>query len=76
MSKLRHSIDGFNPGWAVNIYDRDRRLLCTLEPSHAWAFTIGIVLGGLMMLGWSGGDRHQLQPPHLSSPKTAPLTVD
>ncbi len=32
-------------GWAVHIYDGDRRLRCTLEPSHGWAFVAGIGLG-------------------------------
>ena len=32
-------------GWAVHIYNGDRHLLCTLEPSHSWVFVIGISVG-------------------------------
>lgn len=36
---------GVNEGWAIHIYDRDRHLLCSLEPSHGWVFCTGIGLG-------------------------------
>lgn len=32
-------------GWIVQVYGRDRRLLCVLEPSHGWTFLIGCGLG-------------------------------
>ncbi|EKQ66888.1 hypothetical protein OsccyDRAFT_4698 [Leptolyngbyaceae cyanobacterium JSC-12] len=76
MSKLKQSLDELNTGWAVNIYTSDRRLLCTLNPSHAWAFALGICLGGFIMLSWSSSDRAPIQPPSITSPGTAPLAID
>ena len=37
-------------GWAVHVYDSDRRLRFTLEPSHIWAFGWGIGVGLLLAL--------------------------
>ncbi len=34
-----------NEGWMVQVYGRDRRLLCVLEPSHGWTFLIGCGVG-------------------------------
>ena len=31
--------------WAVQVYGGNRRLHCTLEPSHGWAFGTGLRLG-------------------------------
>lgn len=76
MSKVKQSIDGLNPGWAINIYGSDRRLICTLEPSHAWVFVLGIALGGLMMLSWGSSDRPRNQPSIASPDRGAPLAVD
>ena len=40
-------------GWAVHVYDRDRHLRFTLEPSHIWAFGWGIGVGLLLAIIWS-----------------------
>jgi hypothetical protein len=41
-------------GWAIHIYNCDRRLLCTLEPSHGWVFTAGLAFGlGLAIIGYN-----------------------
>jgi hypothetical protein len=37
-------------GWSVHVYGSDRRLLCSLYPSHGWAFFVGIVLGFILAL--------------------------
>ena len=37
-------------GWMIHIYDRNRRLCCTLEPSHGWVFGAGLSLGALITL--------------------------
>ena len=40
-------------GWAVHVYDSDRHLRFTLEPSHIWAFSWGIGVGLLVAIMWS-----------------------
>ncbi len=40
-------------GWAVHVYDSDRYLRFTLEPSHIWAFSWGIGVGILVAIVWS-----------------------
>ncbi|MGB3310385.1 MAG: hypothetical protein WBG32_04530 [Nodosilinea sp.] len=32
-------------GWAIHVYDCDRHLLFTLQPSHGWMLLLGMVLG-------------------------------
>jgi hypothetical protein len=32
-------------GWSVQIYGRDRRLICSLEPSHDRFFIVGLAIG-------------------------------
>lgn len=51
-----------NEGWAVHVYDSNRRLQFTLEPSHIWAFSWGIGVGLLVALVWSAlhGASHNL----------------
>lgn len=45
-------------GWLVQIYGRDRRLLCVLEPSHAWTFLLGCGVGLLLAIGWLNLSKH------------------
>ncbi len=52
-SKPPTRMDTPQPGWLVQIYNGDRRLLCMLEPSHAWTFLLGCGLGLLLAVGWS-----------------------
>lgn len=49
-------------GWAVHVYDSDRHLRFTLEPSHIWAFGWGIGVGLVMAIVWSAlyGASHSL----------------
>lgn len=49
-TRMKPSID---EGWAVHVYDSDRRLRFTLEPSHIWAFIWGIGVGLLVAIVWS-----------------------
>lgn len=49
MNKLQYPID---EGWSVHIYDRQRRLLCALEPSHGWTFLSGCFLGLVLAMVW------------------------
>ena len=36
----------------MQVYGRDRRLLCVLEASHGWIFAIGCGFGVLLTLLW------------------------
>lgn len=62
-------------GWAVQIYSRDRHLLCSLYPSHGWAFLAGITLGFIVTLV---GVKHQpvAHPVSVSIPIETPLNLD
>ncbi len=57
-------------GWAVHVYDSDRRLRFTLEPSHIWAFSWGIGGGLLVAILWSV----LYSASHSCSSNTEPLT--
>jgi hypothetical protein len=83
MSKVSNQLqEALDTGWSVQIYSRDRRLLCSLYPSHGWAFLIGIVLGFVVALvSLSGQVSAQSSPPAQSSssfsaPITAPFSLD
>ena len=39
-------------GWMVQVYGRDRRLLCVLEPFHGWVLLVGCGLGLLLAILW------------------------
>ncbi|MFP4134456.1 MAG: hypothetical protein ACLFRN_04815 [Halothece sp.] len=45
MNYLKDEID---EGWSVQIYGRDRRLLCSFYPSHGWTFFLGFIFGLLL----------------------------
>ena len=65
-------------GWTIHIYSSDRRLLCSLDPSHGWALAVGGILGVVVALvGFSASSpclatQESTTPTHL----TAPLQVD
>jgi len=62
MTKLQDSIrEPIDEGWSVHIYDRHRRLLCTLAPSHGWMFLLGCVFGIMVAMLW--GNVAQQSPP-------------
>lgn len=61
MNKLQNPVD---EGWSVHIYDRRRRLLCSLEPSHGWTFLLGCLLGLGLAITWTNLVH--------SSPRTSP----
>ncbi|MEL6776524.1 MAG: hypothetical protein AAFO06_04645 [Cyanobacteria bacterium J06597_16] len=39
-------------GWLIQVYGRNRRLLCVLEASHGWLFLLGFGVGGLLTVFW------------------------
>ncbi|NES96835.1 MAG: hypothetical protein F6K32_16675 [Desertifilum sp. SIO1I2] len=57
-----------NEGWVVQVYGSNRRLLCVLEPSHAWIFSIGCIVGLLLSIIWINAARHS--PPLEPAPPT------
>jgi hypothetical protein len=64
-SKQSHPQFEADEGWLVQVYGRDRRLLCVLEPSHGWIFLLGCVTGLLLAVLWFNIARH--------SPSAAPV---
>lgn len=69
-TKLRPRIDQTSEGWLVQIYGRDRRLLCVLESSHAWTFLLGCGFGLLVAVGWF--NLANLSPTPTYEPATTP----
>ncbi|AVP89534.1 MULTISPECIES: hypothetical protein [unclassified Synechocystis] len=65
-----------NAGWIIHVYDKSRRLLFVLEPSHAWLFFLGCGVGLLLSVVWVNVARHS--PPLESSPVkvSPPFQVD
>jgi hypothetical protein len=59
-------------GWSVQIYSSDRRLLCSLEPSHAWGFLVGISVGVVLALV---GTQHLHTQPQTSTTTTPSTTT-
>ncbi|PZO39558.1 MAG: hypothetical protein DCF21_07555 [Leptolyngbya sp.] len=65
-------------GWAIHIYSRDRNLLCSLEPSHLWAFAAGAALGLLVAVIGYNLPSAPLPTAPVPPPAdfTAPLQID
>ena len=49
-TKLNTPTQSVDEGWSIHFYDRERRLRCTIEPSHGRALGLGVVLGVLITL--------------------------
>lgn len=63
-------------GWLVQLYGRDRRLLCVLEPSHGWSFLVGCGLGLVIAVIWVNAARYH-PPVEPQSPTELPqLQID
>jgi hypothetical protein len=70
---MKYSIkDEIDEGWSVQIYGRDRRLLCSLYPSHGWTFLAGFVVGLLLALIIAG--YQSTQASSLTSPSSNPTS--
>lgn len=64
-------------GWSIQVYSGDRRLVCSLEPSHAWVFLAGLGMGFLLALIGLGNWQPQVTASERSTDAvTAPLSVD
>ncbi|NBD32238.1 MAG: hypothetical protein GVY17_04515 [Cyanobacteria bacterium] len=70
---MKYSIkDKIDEGWSIQIYGRDRHLLCSLYPSHGWVFFAGFLLGLLITLMIAG--QHPNQGSSFTSPSSKPST--
>ncbi|NJN20250.1 MAG: hypothetical protein HC812_02335 [Leptolyngbya sp. RL_3_1] len=74
--KQTNGLKDIDEGWRVQVYDRDRRLICLLEPSHGWVFFFGCVTGFLIAV--AGLSRTVTTPPPSPAiPSDAPpLQID
>ncbi len=62
-------------GWSIHVYDQERHLRCTIEPSHGWAMGLGLVLGILVTVLVTNIDlpiKVQTPPVKLSEPSLDP----
>ncbi|MGF1538207.1 MAG: hypothetical protein ACFB4J_17220 [Elainellaceae cyanobacterium] len=73
MKKLQAPVD---EGWSIHVYDRKRRLLCTLEPSHGWAFGLGCIFGLLIAMAWGNLVHHSRSATPANSPEAPQTQVD
>lgn len=63
-------------GWVVQVYGRNRRLLCVLESSHGWIFLAGCCVGLLLSAIWVNAARN-ISPVEPTAPADAPaLQID
>ncbi len=59
-------------GWLVQVYGGNRRLLCVLEPSHAWMLLIGFSVGLLFSFFLVNSIRHN-PPSDFYQPTQSPM---
>jgi len=69
-SKPHTRLDNSSSGWLVQVYSGDHRLLCVLDPSHAWAFLLGCGFGLLLAIIWLNLARYSSAP--TCKPATTP----
>lgn len=77
MNRSTHPLkERFDNGWSVQIYSRDRRLLCSFYPSHGWVLLIGIALGfSLAFVGLRSQSTARPSPPE-PAPIETPLPLE
>jgi hypothetical protein len=63
-------------GWAVQVYSSDRRLICSLDPSHGWAFLLGLLLGIVPVLIGINASSQATPRPAVSMPAEPPFGID
>ena len=62
-------------GWAVHVYDSDRHLRLTVEPSHIWAFGWGTGVGIFVTVALSTFYSASSNTKHLINPSLNPETT-
>ena len=71
-SKQSHRQLEADEGWAVQVYGSNRRLLCVLEPSHAWTFLAGCCAGLFLSVIWVNVARYSA-PAEITAPTEPPV---
>ncbi|MCS6815304.1 MAG: hypothetical protein NZ772_17250 [Cyanobacteria bacterium] len=74
MQSLRNPVS--TEGWSIQIYGGDRRLLLSLDASHAWLFGIGMIVGFIIAVIGLSHDRPISDPVTEALPQVAPLQLD
>ncbi|MDA0267274.1 MAG: hypothetical protein O2890_12130 [Cyanobacteria bacterium] len=74
--KKTNSLTEMDEGWRVQVYDRDRRLICLLDPSHGWTFFLGCVVGFLIAVIGLSRTVPAPSTPTPTSSNAPPLQVD
>ncbi|WP_017305970.1 hypothetical protein [Spirulina subsalsa] len=74
MQKLQYPVS--SEGWSIQIYGSDRRLLLSLDATHAWLLGIGILVGFVIALMGLRNQCQVSQPPVESPHLVAPLELD
>ncbi|MCW6034843.1 hypothetical protein K4A83_00935 [Spirulina subsalsa FACHB-351] len=74
MQKLQYPVS--SEGWSIQIYGSDRRLLLSLDATHAWLLGIGIVLGFAIALVGLRDQCQASQTPVESPHLVAPLELE
>ncbi len=74
MQRLQNPVS--TEGWSIQIYGSDRRLLVSLDASHAWLFGVGIAVGFAIALLSLRCDRPTSAPIAQPMPQAAPLQLD
>lgn len=74
MQKLQTPVS--DEGWSIQVYGGDRRLLLSLDASHAWLFGAGILVGLAIALVGFRDQLEEASPPAESPPLVAPLQLE
>ena len=67
---------GADTGWAIQVYGRNRRLLCVLDASHGWIFITGCCVGLLLSLIWVNIARDSSSVEPITPTETPALQID
>lgn len=71
-----NSTNSINEGWSIHVYDRHRRLMLTLEPTHGWIFLLGCGLGMLLAVVWVNIARYAPAAEPVSATENPQLQLD
>ncbi len=74
MQRLKNPVS--SEGWSIQVYGGDRRLLFSLDASHAWLLGVGIGVGFAIALVSLSHHRSTSVPTVQPVPQAAPLQLD
>lgn len=76
MKQLQESVS-IRESWSVQIYSGDRRLICSLYPSHIWMFSLGLAVGVIFAsVSFTQASSSAIEPSSTAAPMEAPLSLD